>query len=109
MLKMKKFVMHTMMIDTGSGIEIPFQSTIDQMGLADQVIQSDTDISGFNGSREEQVDKIILPITAGPATIDIVGRCWIHNMGTITSTYHQALRFKYDNGIYENRGNHKLS
>ncbi|KAF6174495.1 hypothetical protein GIB67_004689 [Kingdonia uniflora] len=46
MLKMKKFVMHTMMIDIGSGIEILFQSTINQMGLADQVIPNDTDISG---------------------------------------------------------------
>ncbi|KAF6157717.1 hypothetical protein GIB67_037290 [Kingdonia uniflora] len=53
MQKMKKFFIHTMMIDTGSGIEILFQSIIDQMGLADQIIQSDTDISGFNGSREE--------------------------------------------------------
>ncbi|KAF6172523.1 hypothetical protein GIB67_007036 [Kingdonia uniflora] len=72
-LKMKKFVMHTMMIDTGSNIEILFQSTIDQMGLADQVIQSDTNISGFNGSKEERVGKIILYITAGPTTIDDYG------------------------------------
>ncbi|KAF6168755.1 hypothetical protein GIB67_043098, partial [Kingdonia uniflora] len=52
MLKMKKFFMHTMMIDTGSGIEIIFQSTINQMGLA--VTLRDTDISGFNSSKEER-------------------------------------------------------
>ncbi|KAF6175774.1 hypothetical protein GIB67_035901 [Kingdonia uniflora] len=73
MLKIKKFIMHTMMIDAESGIEILFQSTIDQMGLANQVIPSDTDISGFNGSKIDKVDKIILPITAGPATIDDYG------------------------------------
>ncbi|KAF6141020.1 hypothetical protein GIB67_006465 [Kingdonia uniflora] len=117
MLKMKQFFMHTMMIDTGSCIEILFQSMIDQMGFADQVIQSDTDISGFNGPREEQVGKIILPITGESATIDIIfyvinaksrylgimGRCWIHNMEAIASTYHQTLRYKHDNGIYEIR------
>ncbi|KAF6174742.1 hypothetical protein GIB67_041749 [Kingdonia uniflora] len=123
MIKMKQFVMHTMIINSGSGIEILYQSTIDQMGLANQVIQSDTDISGFNGSREERVGKIILPITAGPVTIDvafyvinaksrylgIMGRCRIPNMEAIASTYHQALRYKHDNGIYEIRGSQKLS
>ncbi|KAF6166824.1 hypothetical protein GIB67_005700 [Kingdonia uniflora] len=123
MPKMKKFIIHTMMIDTRRGIEILFQSTIDQMGLTDQVIQSDTDISGFNGSKEEQVGKIILPITAGPATVDVVfyvisvksrylrimGHCWIHNIEAIASTYHQALRFKHNNGNYEIRGSQKLS
>ncbi|KAF6151310.1 hypothetical protein GIB67_040583 [Kingdonia uniflora] len=77
MLKMKKFVMHTMMIDTGS---------------------------------EEQEGKVILPITAGPDTIEvifyvinakshylgIIGRCWIHNMEAIASTYHRALCFKHN-------------
>ncbi|KAF6136732.1 hypothetical protein GIB67_020054 [Kingdonia uniflora] len=53
MPKIKKFVIHIMTIDTGSGIEIIFKSTIDQMGLADQVILSDTDIGGLNGSKEE--------------------------------------------------------
>ncbi|KAF6134139.1 hypothetical protein GIB67_013536 [Kingdonia uniflora] len=60
MLKMKNFVMHTMMIDTRSRIEILFQSTIDQMGLTDQVIPSDTDISGFNSSKEDRTKLIEL-------------------------------------------------
>ncbi|KAF6143217.1 hypothetical protein GIB67_035631 [Kingdonia uniflora] len=107
MLKMKKFVMHTMMIDTGSGIEILFQSSTDQMGLADQVNRSDTDISGFNGSKEERVGKIILHITAGPAIIDaifyvinaksryllIMGRYRIHSYkGTVPKEHIQQYR-----------------
>ncbi|KAF6165609.1 hypothetical protein GIB67_021879 [Kingdonia uniflora] len=85
MLKMMKFFMHIMMIDTGSGIEILFQSTIDQMGLADQVIQSDTNISGFNCFREERVGKIILPITAGPSTI--------HDYRLLLDSQHGSNRF----------------
>ncbi|KAF6162252.1 hypothetical protein GIB67_008381 [Kingdonia uniflora] len=123
MLKMKKFVMHTVMINTDSGIKILFQSTIEQIGLADQVIPSDIDISGFNGSKEERVGKIILPITARHAIIDVVfyiinaksnyfgimGHNWIHNMKTIASTYYQELRFNHNNGIYEIKGSQKLS
>ncbi|KAF6134908.1 hypothetical protein GIB67_002309 [Kingdonia uniflora] len=106
------------MIDIGSGIENFFQSTIDQMGLADQVIPRDTDISGFNGSKEDRVAKIILPITPRPATIDVIFYaikakshylgimcyCRIHNMEAIASTYHQTLHFQHNYGIYKIKG-----
>ncbi|KAF6160987.1 hypothetical protein GIB67_007628 [Kingdonia uniflora] len=52
MLKMRNVLLHTMMVDTGNGIELLFQSTINQMGLTDQVEASHIDISGFNGSKE---------------------------------------------------------
>ncbi|KAF6161298.1 hypothetical protein GIB67_009185 [Kingdonia uniflora] len=61
-----------MMVGTGISIELLFQSTIDQIGLADKVQPSDIDICGFNGSREERVGKIILPIMAGPTIVDVV-------------------------------------
>ncbi|KAF6153992.1 hypothetical protein GIB67_037696 [Kingdonia uniflora] len=69
MLKIRNMVLHTMMVDTGSTIELLFQSTIDQMGLANKVQPSDVNIYGFNRSREERVGKIVLPITAGPVCI----------------------------------------
>ncbi|KAF6164647.1 hypothetical protein GIB67_032875 [Kingdonia uniflora] len=123
MLKMRNFVMHTMMVDTGSRVEILFQCTIDQMGLSHRVVQGETDISGFNGSKEVRVGKITLPITAGPTTVDVIfyvindqsrylgilGRYWLHNMEAIPSTFHQILRFKHNNGIYEIKGSQKLS
>ncbi|KAF6151190.1 hypothetical protein GIB67_037398 [Kingdonia uniflora] len=108
-LKMRNIVLHTMMVDTGSSIELIFQSTIDQMGLADKVEPSNINVSGFNGSMEERVGKITLPITAGPVTLDVVfyiikakshyldimGRPWLHNMKAIPSAYHQTLRFDW--------------
>ncbi|KAF6157212.1 hypothetical protein GIB67_041673 [Kingdonia uniflora] len=63
MLKIRNVVLHKMMINTGSSIELLFQSTIDQMRLADKVQPSDINICGFNGFREERVGKIILSIT----------------------------------------------
>ncbi|KAF6168734.1 hypothetical protein GIB67_013116 [Kingdonia uniflora] len=61
-----------MMIDTRSTIELLFQNSIDQMKLADKVQPSDIDIFGFNGSRNERVGKIILPIMAVAITINVV-------------------------------------
>ncbi|KAF6134689.1 hypothetical protein GIB67_002090 [Kingdonia uniflora] len=112
MLKMQNVVLHAMMVDTGSSIELLFQNMIDQMGLVDKVKPSDVDISGF-----------ILPITGGPAMVDIVfyvfnarsyylgirGRCWLHNMRAIPSPYHLALGFEWNGGIYETKGSQKLA
>ncbi|KAF6139327.1 hypothetical protein GIB67_021537, partial [Kingdonia uniflora] len=74
-------------------------------------------------SKEERVGKIILPITAGPVTLNIVFyvvntksqflgimvHCWLHNMHAIPSTYHLALHFEYEGSVYEINGSQKLA
>ncbi|KAF6139319.1 hypothetical protein GIB67_021529 [Kingdonia uniflora] len=123
MLKMRNMMFYTMMIDIDNTIELLFQSTIDQMGLADKVQPSDIDICGFNGSKEERVGNIILPITAGPLILDVVfyvintkscylgkmGHCWLHNMRDILSTYSLALHFEWEGRIHEIKGSQKLA
>ncbi|KAF6173200.1 hypothetical protein GIB67_028498 [Kingdonia uniflora] len=123
MLKMRNVVLHIMMVDTSNIIKLLFQSTIDQMGLADKVKPTGIDISVFNSSKEERVGNIKLPITNGQAMIDVVfyvinaksyylgimGCYWLHNMRAIPSTYHWALRFDWNGDIYKIKGSQKLA
>ncbi|RVW68778.1 hypothetical protein CK203_060953 [Vitis vinifera] len=69
-------------------------------------------LSGFNGSSTTSLGDIVLPIQAGPVTLNvqfsvvqdlstfniILGRTWLHYMKVIPSTYHQMVSFLTKDG-----------
>ncbi|RVW77947.1 hypothetical protein CK203_048265 [Vitis vinifera] len=69
-------------------------------------------LSGFNGSSTTSLGDIILPVRAGPVTLNvqfsvvqelspfnvILGRTWLHYMKAIPSTYHQMVSFLTNEG-----------
>ncbi|RVX18141.1 hypothetical protein CK203_004370 [Vitis vinifera] len=69
-------------------------------------------LSGFNGSSTTSLGDIILPVRAGPVTLNvqfsvvqelspfnvILGRTWLHYMKVIPSTYHQMVSFLTNEG-----------
>nr|CAN69696.1 hypothetical protein VITISV_012964 [Vitis vinifera] len=69
-------------------------------------------LSGFNGSSTTSLGDIVLPVQAGPITLNvqfsvvqdlspfnvILGRTWLHYMKTISSTYHQMVSFLTKDG-----------
>ncbi|KAF6138117.1 hypothetical protein GIB67_033531 [Kingdonia uniflora] len=71
MLKVGHDYLHTLLVDTGSAVDVLFKRTINVLGLKDLVKASTTTITGFNGSKESALGEITLPIQAGPETIFI--------------------------------------
>ncbi|RVW61599.1 hypothetical protein CK203_065403 [Vitis vinifera] len=71
-----------------------------------------TNLSGFNGSSTTSLGDIVLPVQAGPVTLNvqfsvvqelspfnvILGRTWLHYMKAIPSTYHQMVSFLTNDG-----------
>lgn len=64
-------------------------------------------VKSFDGSRKTMIGEVDLPIKIGPCLFQIIfqvmdihpaysfllGRPWIHEAGTVTSTLHQKLKF----------------
>ncbi|RVW52832.1 Transposon Ty3-I Gag-Pol polyprotein [Vitis vinifera] len=69
-------------------------------------------LSGFNGASTTSLGDIVLPVQAGPVTLNIqflvvqdlspfniiLGRTWLHYMKVIPSTYHQMVSFLTKDG-----------
>ncbi|RVW58080.1 hypothetical protein CK203_115213 [Vitis vinifera] len=69
-------------------------------------------LSGFNGLSTTSLGDIVLPVQAGPVTLNvqfsvvqdlspfnvILGRTWLHYMKAIPSTYHQMVSFLTKDG-----------
>ena len=70
-------------------------------------------LSGFNGAETTSLGDIVLPVQAGPITLNVVqfsvvqdlspfnvilGRTWLHYMKAIPSTYHQVVSFLTKDG-----------
>ncbi|XP_034689101.1 uncharacterized protein LOC117916970 [Vitis riparia] len=69
-------------------------------------------LSGFNGASTISLGDIVLPVQAGPVTLNvqfsvvqdlspfniILGRTWLHCMKAIPSTYHQMVSFLTEDG-----------
>ncbi|XP_022559924.1 uncharacterized protein LOC106373498 [Brassica napus] len=95
-------------VDTGSSVDLIFRDTLDKMGidLRDMKPSSRT-LTGFNGSLEQMIGTIRIPVYAGDVTQTvkfsvirakapynaILGTPWLHSMKAIPSTYHQCVKF----------------
>ncbi|RVW13310.1 hypothetical protein CK203_088989 [Vitis vinifera] len=64
-------------------------------------------LSGFNGATKPSLSDVVLPVQAGPITLNvqfsvvddlssynaIMGRAWLHIMKVVPSTYHQMVSY----------------
>ncbi|XP_013751657.3 uncharacterized protein LOC106454019 [Brassica napus] len=101
------------LIDTGSYVDLIFRDTLDKMGidLCDMKPSSRT-LTGFNGSSEQIIGIIRLPVYAGDTTRTvkfsvirakapynaILGTPCLHSMKAVPSTYHQCVKFPGKDG-----------
>lgn len=101
------------LVDTGSSVDLIFRDTLDKIGidLRDMKPSSRT-LTGFNGSSEQMIGTIRLPVYAGDVSrtvkfsvvrakapyYAILGTPWLHSMKVIPSTYHQCVKFPGKDG-----------
>ncbi|RVW27161.1 Transposon Ty3-I Gag-Pol polyprotein [Vitis vinifera] len=103
-LEIGDFDVRRILVDPGSSADLVQASVIGHMGHSLAGLENPGRIlSGFNGSSTTSLGDIILPVRAGPVTLNvqfsvvqelspfnvILGRTWLHYMKAIPSTYHQ--------------------
>ncbi|XP_048619845.1 uncharacterized protein LOC125590349 [Brassica napus] len=101
------------LVDTGSSVDLIFRDTLDKMGVDLRDMKpSSRSLTGFNGSSEQMIGTIRLPVYAGVVTRTvkfsvirakapynaILGTPWLHSMKAIPSTYHQCVKFPGKDG-----------
>ncbi|XP_034680445.1 uncharacterized protein LOC117910483 [Vitis riparia] len=112
-LGMDKFDVRRILIDPGSSADLVQASVISHMGHNLVGIENPGRIlSGFNGASTISLGDIVLPVQAGPITLNvqfsvvqdlspfnvILGCIWLHCMKAIPSTYHQMVSFLTEDG-----------
>lgn len=98
------------LVDTGSSLNMLPKSTLSQLKFEGLEIRASTLIvRAFDGSRREVILEVDLPICVSPhqftitfqvmdihpAYICLLGRLWIYDVGAITSTLNQKLKFMF--------------
>ncbi|KAL6312462.1 hypothetical protein AAG906_021678 [Vitis piasezkii] len=106
---------------TSSSADLVQASVVGHMGHSLAGLENPGRIlSGFNGSSTTSLGDIILPVQAGPVTLNvqfsvvqelspfnvILGRTWLHYMKAIPSTYHQMVSFLTNEGQIDLYGSH---
>ncbi|RVW82261.1 hypothetical protein CK203_041721 [Vitis vinifera] len=112
-LEIGDFDVRRILVDPGSSADLVQASVIGHMGHSLAGLENPGRIlSGFNGSSTTSLGDIILPVRAGPVTLNvqfsvvqelspfnvILGRTWLHYMKVIPSTYHQMVSFLTNEG-----------
>nr|CAN70062.1 hypothetical protein VITISV_025666 [Vitis vinifera] len=112
-LEIGDFDVRRILVDPGSSTDLVQASIISHMGHNLTGLESPGRIlSGFNGSSTTSLGDIVLPVQAGPVTLNvqfsvvqdlspfnvILGRTWLHYMKVIPSTYHQMVSFLTKDG-----------
>ncbi|XP_034674350.1 uncharacterized protein LOC117905562 [Vitis riparia] len=112
-LGIDKFDVRRILIDPGSSADLVQASVISHMGHNLVGLENPGRIlSGFNGASTISLGDIVLPIQAGPITLNvqfsmvqdlspfnvILGCTWLHCMKVIPSTYHQMVSFLTEDG-----------
>ncbi|RVW31155.1 hypothetical protein CK203_108452 [Vitis vinifera] len=112
-LEIGDFDVRRILVDPGSSADLVQASVIGHMGHSLAGLENPGRIlSGFNGSSTTSLGDIILPVRAGPITLNvqfsvvqelspfnvILGRTWLHYMKAIPSTYHQMVSFLTNEG-----------
>nr|CAN74391.1 hypothetical protein VITISV_042652 [Vitis vinifera] len=101
------------LVDPSISADLVQASVIGHMGHSLTCLENPGRIlSGFNGSSTTSLGDIVLPVQAGPITLNvqfsvvqelspfniILGRTWLHYMKAIPSTYHQMVSFLTNEG-----------
>ncbi|RVW53615.1 hypothetical protein CK203_069025 [Vitis vinifera] len=112
-LEIGDFDVRRILVDPGSLADLVQASVVSCMGHSLTSLENPGRIlSGFNGSSTTSLGDIILPVQAGPVTLNvqfsmiqelspfnvILGRTWLHYMKVIPSTYHQMVSFLTNEG-----------
>ncbi|XP_034708977.1 uncharacterized protein LOC117932040 [Vitis riparia] len=112
-LEMGDFDVRRILIDPGSSTDLVQASVISHMGHNLIGLENPGRILfGFNGATTTFLGDIVLPVQAGPITLNvqfsvvqdlspfnvILGRPWLHYMKAIPSTYHQMVSFLTEDG-----------
>ncbi|WKA08968.1 hypothetical protein VitviT2T_026648 [Vitis vinifera] len=119
-LEIGDFDVRRILIDPGSSADLVQASVVGHMGHTLTSLENPGRIlSGFNGSSTTSLGDIVLPVQAGPVTLNvqfsvvqelspfnvILGRTWLHYMKAIPSTYHQMVSFLINDGQIDLYGN----
>ena len=112
-LEIGDFDVRRILVDPGSSTDLVQASVISHMGHSLTGLENPGRIlSGFNGSSTTSLGDIVLPVQAGPVTLNvqfsmvqdlspfnvILGRTWLYYMKSIPSTYHQMVSFLTKDG-----------
>jgi len=96
------------LVDTGSSLNVMAKTTYDRLSYqGTPPRRSGVMVRAFDGSRKTVLEEVDLPITVGPHVFQVtfqvmdiqasysclLGRPWIHEVGAVTSTLHQKLKF----------------
>ncbi|XP_034689225.1 uncharacterized protein LOC117917110 [Vitis riparia] len=108
-LGIDKFNVRRILVDPGSSADLVQAAVISHM-VGHNLVGLENPgriLSGFNGASTISLGDIVLPVQAGPVTLNvlfsvvqdllpfniILGRTWLHCMKAIPSTYHQMVSF----------------
>ena len=112
-LEIGDFDVRRILVDPCSSADLVQASVVSHMGHSLTGLENPGRIlSGFNGSSTTSLGDIVLPVQAGPVTLNvqfsivqelspfnvILGRTWLHYMKAIPSTYHQMVSFLTNDG-----------
>ena len=104
----KSDALSNILVDTCSALNVMAKTTLDQLSYqGPSMRRSGVVIKAFDGSRKSVIGEVDLPITIGPSVFQItfqvmdiratysclLGRPWIHEVGAVTSTLHEKLKF----------------
>ncbi|RVW94635.1 hypothetical protein CK203_030831 [Vitis vinifera] len=112
-LEIGDYYVRRILVDPGSSANLVQASVVNHMGHSLAGLENlGRILSGFNGSSTTSLGDIILPVQAGPITLNvqfsvvqelspfnvILGRTWLHYMKVIPSRYHQMMSFLTNEG-----------
>ncbi|XP_026416256.1 uncharacterized protein LOC113311665 [Papaver somniferum] len=115
------FRVHRILVDTGSSVSVLFSGAYSSMNLPHDLIEEDENpIGGFSGEVTKKIGKVKIPIIVADKSVlgnfllldcrspynAIVGRDWLHEIGAVTSSYHQCLKFIAPEGVVKVRSDH---
>ncbi|RVX12535.1 hypothetical protein CK203_011637 [Vitis vinifera] len=110
---MGDFDIRRILVDPSSSVDLLQASVISHMGRNLTGLENPGQIlSEFNGVTTTSLGDIVLPVQAGPVTLNvqfsvvqdlspfnvILRRTWLHYMKVIPSTYHQMVSFLTEDG-----------
>lgn len=113
------FIIKRVLIDQGSSVEVMYPNLFKGLGLKNKDLSKyDTPLMGFDGRMVIPEGQISLPVnmegkevmvtfivvTSFSPYTSILGRLWIHAMGTVPSTLHVKVKFCTEQGIVIVRG-----
>ena len=112
------------MIDQGSAAEIMYPDLYKGLGLKPKNLTTYSyPLISFEGKMVVPKGQIRLPVQAGTDVVDvdfivvdvfspytaIMGRPWLHSLGAVSSTFHQKVKYPFENQVLEILGSQSMA